>query len=145
MIDNSGRVETVDHDEIMEWVEENDGRPARLEDEVLDSDTLRIAFEEERMSEDLERVSWEEFFDIFEEEGIVFVYEQSPPDAEDERPNKQKFELIEGERGAMQENTETEMDTSIVRNNRKETGEWDNDWKNFQTAEKRNNIRNDAE
>jgi hypothetical protein len=63
---------TTDHDRIRQWAEERGGRPAK----VAGTDDIRIDFpsfpgEEE---ESLQLISWEEFFDRFEEENLVFMF-----------------------------------------------------------------------
>jgi len=65
---------TTDHDRIRQWAEERGGRPAK----VAGTDDIRIDFpsfpgEEE---ESLEVISWEEFFDHFEEENLVFMFRE---------------------------------------------------------------------
>lgn len=119
-----GRVKTVDHDEIIDWVEEHGGHPARLEGRSMNKDSLRIDFEGERPDESTERIPWEDFFSIFEEECLVFAYEQYPPELEEVKPNHQKFELKEEDPG-MRSETATEMESPDIRDNMKETS--DND------------------
>jgi len=65
---------TTDHDEIRRWAEENGGKPAR----VAGSDVaLRIDFPgDDEPEEVLEQISWEEFFDTFEQENLVFLYNE---------------------------------------------------------------------
>jgi len=121
MLNPKGTVRTVDHDEIRDWVEEHSGHPTKLEGRTLTGGNLRIDFEGERAVEELEKIAWEEFFGIFEEENLVFEYQQQPPENEDKRPNKQKFELLEDSRGAVQNEIGSEMDNPDVRKNTKET------------------------
>jgi hypothetical protein len=66
-------ISTTDHNEIRRWAEENGGRPARV---VGSEAALRIDFPGEPDGEDLESISWEEFFDTFEQQSLVFLYEQ---------------------------------------------------------------------
>jgi len=63
---------TTDHNEIRRWAEENGGRPAR----VIGEAALRIDFPGEPDGEDLESISWEEFFDTFEQERMVFLFRE---------------------------------------------------------------------
>jgi hypothetical protein len=60
---------TREHEEIRRWVEERGGRPAR----VRGTDILRIDFAEPE--EDLEEISWDEFFRIFDENGLEFLHQ----------------------------------------------------------------------
>ena len=85
---------TTDHDTIRKWVEERDGKPARVkgtgnkgkEDESR-TGLLRIDFpggEEEKM----ETIEWEEFFREFEENNLAFLYQEETKDGGDSRFNK---------------------------------------------------------
>ena len=67
--------QTTDHDEIREWVEDHDGQPARVEGtgDGDDGGLLRIDFDES--DDDLEDISWDEFFEEFEENDLALVYE----------------------------------------------------------------------
>lgn len=65
---------TVDHEEIRTWAEARGGRPAVVagtRDEEGNG-ILRIDFG--AGEEDLEEVSWPEFFRIFEANGLALVY-----------------------------------------------------------------------
>ena len=64
---------TTDHNEIRRWAESNGGRPARVAGSEA---ALRIDFPGEDDGENLEAISWEEFFATFEQENLVFLYEQ---------------------------------------------------------------------
>jgi hypothetical protein len=66
---------TTDHEEIRRWAEERGGRPAA----VLDPGNkiaggLRIDFPGYDSGEELEEITWTEFFDKFEEQNLVFMY-----------------------------------------------------------------------
>lgn len=74
---DDGSQTTTDHDTIREWAEDNDGQPARVEgtgDGDDDGGLLRIDFGDE--DEDLEEISWDEFFDEFEDSNLALVYEE---------------------------------------------------------------------
>ncbi len=64
---------TTDHDEIRRWVEERGGRPAIVRTDG-EGGILRIDFEEP--DENLEEISWEEFFRIFEDRKLAFLYQE---------------------------------------------------------------------
>lgn len=72
---------TTNHDEIRNWAEERGGKPACVEGT---EDLLRIDFPDNDGDEDLEEISWEEFFEAFEENDLAFLYQ----DEEDSRFNK---------------------------------------------------------
>ena len=75
---------TTDHDEIRNWVEEHDGVPATVrtddEDEVS---VLRIDFPGGAGEDELEHVSWDEWFAKFDESDLAFLYQQEKADGED--------------------------------------------------------------
>ena len=64
---------TTDHDEIRRWVEANNGHPARVKG-TEPGGLLRIDFDEPE--ESLEEISWEEFFDLFEQNNLAFLYQE---------------------------------------------------------------------
>jgi hypothetical protein len=68
---------TTDHDTIRAWVEARGGRPAVVRDtDDGDSAVLRIDFEGDGDDAGLEVVEWEEFFEIFDENGLAFLYQE---------------------------------------------------------------------
>jgi hypothetical protein len=69
-------VRTIDHQEIRDWAEARGGEPAIVADTGGAGGLLRIDFGTE--DEALEPVSWSEFFRIFDEHDLAFVYEQEP-------------------------------------------------------------------
>ena len=75
---------TTDHETIRKWAEARDGRPARVKGtgNAKDAGLLRLDFGEPE--ERLEEITWEEFFDTFEESELAFLYEEDP----DNRFNK---------------------------------------------------------
>ncbi len=75
---------TTNHDEIRRWDEGRGGKPARVADTGGGDDTgiIRIDFREP--DEGLEEISWEEWFEAFEENGLAFLYQ----DEGDSRFNK---------------------------------------------------------
>ena len=75
---------TTDHETIRKWAEARDGRPARVKGtgSANDAGLLRLDFGDPE--EGLEEITWEEFFDTFEESELAFLYEEDP----DNRFNK---------------------------------------------------------
>ena len=63
---------TTDHDTIRKWAEERDGHPAKVAT-TGDGGVLRIDFGEPE--EALEEITWEEFFQIFDENKLAFLYQ----------------------------------------------------------------------
>ncbi len=70
---------TTDHEEIRSWVEARKGVPATVkgtERAGEESGILRIAFPEYSADENLEQISWDEFFHKFEESKLAFLYQE---------------------------------------------------------------------
>ncbi|WP_454849181.1 hypothetical protein [Rhizobium binxianense] len=63
---------TTDHDQIRKWVEARNGHPARVRDEGPGG-ILRIDFDEAEAK--LEEISWDEFFRVFDENRLAFLYQ----------------------------------------------------------------------
>lgn len=69
---------TTDHDEIRRWVDGHGGHPAMVaatERNGQPGGILRIDFDDPDGSDDpgLHRISWEEFFDVFDKNDLAFL------------------------------------------------------------------------
>jgi hypothetical protein len=75
---------TTDHDEIRKWVESNKGKPASVKDTGGGDDPgiLRIDFPGGAGEDSLEHISWEEWFDKFEENKLAFLYQSEKASGE---------------------------------------------------------------
>ena len=60
---------TADHGEIRRWVEEHGGCPGCVP-ASSGRDRLTVTFDDA----ECEKLSWEDFFDRFEREGLAFAY-----------------------------------------------------------------------
>ncbi len=71
---------TTDHDEIRKWAEAHGGKPAAVAQTHKSGDVgiIRIMFPDNPQSEhqSLVEISWEEFFDQFDESELALVYEE---------------------------------------------------------------------
>lgn len=76
---------TTDHEEIREWAEARDGYPARV-DTKGSGGILRIDFGEPE--EGLEPIAWDEFFRIFDENELAFLYQDEVKSGKTSRFNK---------------------------------------------------------
>ena len=76
---------TRDHDTIRTWAEARDGHPAKV-DTGGKGGILRIDFGEPE--EGLKQISWEEFFEIFDTEGLQFLHQEKTEDGQISRFNK---------------------------------------------------------
>ena len=78
---------TTDHDAIRDWVEARGGHPARVADTATDGGgLLRIDFEPP--ADGLERISWSDWFKVFEESKLAFLYQDRAADGAASRFNK---------------------------------------------------------
>lgn len=69
---------TTDHEEIRRWVEDRGGHPATVkgtEREAEEAGILRIDYPGYSGEERLEPISWDEFFEKFEESRLAMVYQ----------------------------------------------------------------------
>lgn len=76
---------TTDHLAIQRWGEARGGRPARVGGSG-EGGILRIDFGEPEPG--LEEISWEEFFEIFDESKLAFLHQESTKDGKESRFNK---------------------------------------------------------
>jgi hypothetical protein len=76
---------TTDHDEIRSWAEKHGGNPASVVG-TADGDAagvLRIDFPGGAGSDELEHITWDEWFAKFDEEGLAFLYQEHKASGED--------------------------------------------------------------
>ena len=79
---------TTNHDTIKAWVEERGGRPAKVEtNDDANGGILRIDFAGGD-DEKLDHISWGEFFEIFDENDLAFMYQDETAKGEASRFNK---------------------------------------------------------
>jgi hypothetical protein len=76
---------TTDHEEIRRWVEEHDGTPATVRgtEGGDDAGVLRIDFPGGAGEDALEHISWDDWFDKFEANGLAFLYQEQKASGED--------------------------------------------------------------
>jgi hypothetical protein len=73
---------TKDHNTIKNWTEEREGKPAVVESTTNSSEgggLLRINFPG-YAEDNLKNISWEEFFRIFDENDLQFLYQEKTKD-----------------------------------------------------------------
>jgi hypothetical protein len=87
---SAGSKVTTNHDEIREWVEERDGQPSRVKGTGDDDSpgVLRIDYPGFSGEETLEPITWEEFFEAFDENNLAFLYQEETKDGEISRFSK---------------------------------------------------------
>ena len=76
---------TTDHDEIRGWVEAHGGKPARVRGTGGGDDpgVLRIDFPGGAGDEDLEPISWDEWFQKFDEQQLAALIQERRADGDD--------------------------------------------------------------
>ncbi len=79
---------TIDHDTIKKWVESRNGVPASVkgtEQSGEHAGLLRIHFPDYSTDEDLQKISWEEFFKKFDESGVAFLHQDETKEGKQSR------------------------------------------------------------
>ena len=81
---------TTDHDEIREWVEERGGHPARVKGTERGGSpgVLRIDYPGFSGEERLTEITWDTFFEAFEENNLAFLYQEETKDGKQSRFSK---------------------------------------------------------
>jgi len=87
----SSRV-TTDHEAIRRWAEARDGKPACVLGTGGKGDVgmIRVEFPGRPQSEheNLKEISWDDWFEAFDENGLALVYEEETSDGRPSRFNK---------------------------------------------------------
>ena len=81
---------TTNHNEIKKWVEERGGHPARVRDtdNKDGGGVLRIDYPGYSGEQELEEISWEEFFETFDDRKLAFLHQDKTKDGEQSRFSK---------------------------------------------------------
>jgi hypothetical protein len=83
---------TQDHDEIRKWAESRGAVPADVASTESDDQTgiLRFEFPKAKNANDskLQEISWEDFFEKFDQSGLALVYQDVTADGEKSNFNK---------------------------------------------------------
>jgi hypothetical protein len=76
---------TTNHDEIRRWVEEHGGNPASVRgtEGGDEAGVLRIDFPGGAGTDQLEHISWDDWFQKFEEANLAFLYQEEKATGED--------------------------------------------------------------
>ncbi len=71
---------TTDHQEIRKWAESRNGMPATVAGTAAggeEAGLLRIHFPDAGQAENLKEISWQDFFDKFEEQQLAFLHQNT--------------------------------------------------------------------
>lgn len=81
---------TTDHEAIREWVEERGGKPARVKGSAKGAGggLLRIDYPGFTGEDSLETITWDEFFEAFEENNLAFLYQEETKAGKESRFSK---------------------------------------------------------
>lgn len=81
---------TTNHNEIRKWVEERGGHPARVRDtdNKDGGGVLRIDYPGYSGEQELEEISWDEFFETFDDRKLAFLYQDETKDGKESRFSK---------------------------------------------------------
>lgn len=83
--------QTTDHDEIRRWAEERGAKPAAVkgtEGDEGDVGIIRLDFPGYSGEGKLQEISWDEFFQKFDESGLALVYQEQTADGDVSNFNK---------------------------------------------------------
>ncbi len=81
---------TTDHEEIRKWAEARDAKPSCVKGtgDSEDVGLLRLNFPGYSGEDSLQEISWDEFFDKFDEQGLALVYEEETSEGKKSNFNK---------------------------------------------------------
>lgn len=81
---------TTDHDTIRRWAESRGGEPAcvRGTGSADDPGIIRLDFPGYSGEESLEKISWNQWFDKFEEQGLALIYQEQTDSGDKSNFNK---------------------------------------------------------
>lgn len=81
---------TTNHQEIKQWVDARGGTPARVKGTAKGetAGVLRIDYPGYSGEDTLEPITWEEFFEGFEESELAFLYQDETKDGNESRFSK---------------------------------------------------------
>jgi hypothetical protein len=79
---------TTNHETIKSWAEKRGGRPATVKrtEEDHEPGLLRLEFDNDEAA--LEDISWEEFFEKFDEKDLAFLYQDKTASGKTSRFHK---------------------------------------------------------
>ncbi len=101
---------TTDHKTIQAWSEARGGKPATVKSTEKDGEAgvLRIDFPGYSGAGSLEEISWEEFFQKFDEKKLAFLYQEQTSSGEESRFFKLVSRDNSSEKGSAHSSTKAE-------------------------------------
>lgn len=75
----------TNHDEIRSWAEERGGRPARVKSTAGKGGGGVLRFDFQEPDEQLETISWDDFFEIFDDNDLALLEQDETKSGETSR------------------------------------------------------------
>ncbi len=91
----SSATTTTDHDFIRKWAEERGGRPSKVKGTEGDDGEGILRFDFREPDDKLEQISWEEFFETFEDRNLAFLHQDETASGKTSR----FFKFVRREKG----------------------------------------------
>src|SRR3954463_10288231 len=90
MATKAGSNVTTDHDEIRQWAEERGAKPSAVRGTGGGDDIgmIRLDFPGYSGADSLEEITWDDWFQKFDESGSAFLFQQPPADGQQSTFNK---------------------------------------------------------
>jgi len=81
---------TTDHEEIRRWAEERGAKPSTVRRTGGDDDIgiIRLDFPGYSGADSLEEISWDDFFEKFDESELALIYQETTADGQRSNFNK---------------------------------------------------------
>jgi hypothetical protein len=79
---------TTEHQEIRHWAEKRGGQPATVSGTGTDDEAGILRLDFKPKDETLDRISWDEFFDKFDNSKLAFLYQDKTSDGKVSRFHK---------------------------------------------------------
>ena len=79
---------TTERNKIKKWAEERGGKPATVKDTEEEGHAGILRIKLDPKDDRLEEISWEEFFEKFDEAGLAFLYQDKTKDGNISRFHK---------------------------------------------------------
>ena len=78
---------TTDLKEIQKWAEKREGKPSKVKgvDGKKGGGIIRIDFPGYSGEDSLEEISWDEWYQIFKDNGLAFLYQDKTSDGKESR------------------------------------------------------------
>lgn len=78
---------TTDHSTIRRWAEQRDGKPAVVAENGKETELIRLDFPG-YTGKDLKEISWDKWFELFEENDLELLYQEETESGEKSNFNK---------------------------------------------------------